>query len=31
LDAGEHIRYIDITSHYSNICANHNLCAGHPS
>jgi hypothetical protein len=30
VEAGEHIRYIDITSHYPNICAHMPLCAGHP-
>jgi hypothetical protein len=29
-EQGEHIRYIDITSHYPNICAHYPLCTGHP-
>jgi hypothetical protein len=31
LEAEEHVRYIDITSHYPNICANYTLCMGHPT
>jgi hypothetical protein len=30
VDAGEHVRYIDITSHYPNICANCTLRMDHP-
>jgi hypothetical protein len=30
-EAGEHIRYIDITFHYPNICAHYPLCTGHPT
>jgi hypothetical protein len=31
LEAGEHIRDIDITSHYLNICAHLPLCSDHPT
>jgi hypothetical protein len=30
VEAGEHMRYIDITSHCPNICAHYPLCTGHP-
>lgn len=30
LDKGEEIRYIDVVSHYPNICAFYRLCTGHP-
>lgn len=30
LEAGEEIRYIDVVSHYPNICAFYRLCTGHP-
>lgn len=30
LDYGEEISYIDVVSHYPNICAFHRLCTGHP-
>jgi hypothetical protein len=30
-EAGEHIRYINITSHYANICAHLPLRTGHPT
>jgi hypothetical protein len=31
LDEGEHVRYIDIPSHYPNICAHSMLCTGNPT
>jgi hypothetical protein len=31
LDEGEHVRYIDITPHYLNLCALSILCTGHPT